>query len=276
MLRPQIYITFIALVAVAALTFMPRAVVNNNPAKVNEEVTGKDKNQQNDDIVKMHQSSLSETQSKQLEQFRSQWSASSTREQKAKVLDSLLVLFRSVNMYDSAAHYTGLFAELFPNIVAFNLAGDAYYEAFGFALDAQKSAALASEARKFYQLILERDPSRLDIRTKLGMTYVSSDNPMQGITMIREVLKEDPDNEFAIFNLGLLSMQSGQLDKARERFEQLLKLNPDDTRAMFYLALSFYELGRKDEARKYFLEVKEREKSPEILATIEKYLSDLE
>ena len=46
---------------------------------------------------------------------------------------------------------------------------------------------------------------------------------MQGIMMLREVLEEDPKNELALFNMGMLSIQSGQYDKAVERLVELGK-----------------------------------------------------
>ena len=56
---------------------------------------------------------------------------------------------------------------------------------------------------------------------------------MQGILLIREVLKSEPENTFAIMSLGKLSIQSGQYDKAIERFRQVLDLQKDNIEAKF-------------------------------------------
>ena len=53
-------------------------------------------------------------------------------------------------------------------------------------------------------------------------------NPMQGIMMLRGILDEDPQNEKALFNMGRLSMVSGQFEIAIQRFETLVKYHPDN------------------------------------------------
>jgi len=87
------------------------------------------------------------------------------------------------------------------------------------------------------------------------MTFVAGPNPMQGITLLREVLDEDPQNEMAIYNLGMLAITSGQLDKAVERFETLLALDPKNPEAHFYVGYCLFELGRKEESKSYFQKV---------------------
>lgn len=50
----------------------------------------------------------------------------------------------------------------------------------------------------------------------------------QGIFKLRDVLKQDPDNVRALYHMGLLSIESGQFDKAIERFEKLILLRPEN------------------------------------------------
>ena len=92
------------------------------------------------------------------------------------------------------------------------MAGQSYYEAFEFyaIVDADKSADFKSKAQSFFQKILKQQPDDLNTQAKMAMTLVSSDNPMQGILKLREIIEKDPDNEFVLLNLGLLSMQTGQ------------------------------------------------------------------
>jgi len=105
----------------------------------------------------------------------------------------------------------------------------------------------------------------------MAMTYVNTENPMQGIALLREVLQQDPTNELALFNLGLLSMQSNQYDRAIERFRQILVNNPTSRKAQFYLGISLAEGGKRDEARQVLAQVKKGEKDPQILAAIREY-----
>ena len=72
---------------------------------------------------------------------------------------------------------------------------------------------------------------------------------MQGITLLREILEADPKNELALFNLGMLSIQSGQYDKAVERLEALVKINPDHTQGHLLLGIALMNTGEKVRAR---------------------------
>ena len=59
-----------------------------------------------------------------------------------------------------------------------------------------------------YKKVLEINPKNLDAQTDLGVCYAEgTGNPMQGILMLREVVKENPEHESAQFNLGILSVK---------------------------------------------------------------------
>ena len=52
-----------------------------------------------------------------------------------------------------------------------------------------------------------------------------------------KVLEEDPDNQFAHYNLGLLDQQAGRLQQAEERYRAALRTDPNFTSALFNLAI---------------------------------------
>ncbi len=230
---------------------------------------------QADSLVAVHQAPLTPAQTDRLAALRASLVQATGAAAQRAALDSLLAAYRAVNLYDSAAYQAGQFADAAPTLANLTLAGDSYYEAFTFAMNTDKSKTLSQQAQAYYKKVLEKDPSRPDVRVKLGMTYVASPNPMEGIKIIRGVLEEDPDNQFALLNLGLLSMQSGQFDKAQARFEQLLKLNPADGKAQFYLAVCLAELGKKNEAIQLFEQVKATEADPALQQSIDNYLQQL-
>jgi cytochrome c-type biogenesis protein CcmH/NrfG len=98
---------------------------------------------------------------------------------------------------------------------------------------------------------------------------------MQGISMLREILVEDPQNEQAIFNMGLLSMQSGQYKRAAERFEELVKLYPENIQGQFYLGVSYFESKQNNKAKKQFQIVRSTSTDPMVLTSVESYLERL-
>lgn len=190
------------------------------------------------------------------------------KEQKAITFLKLSDTFFKFQRFDSSAVYAEKAAEIFPSTENFLRAGDRYYEAFGFALNGGKAKHLGEKTREYYQKALDQDPTLLLAKANMAMTYVSTDTPMQGIMMLREVLDTDPTNEVALFNMGILSMNSNQYSKAVERFSQIVKNNPNNTKAKFYLGVSLIETGKKDEAKKVLAEVKKQEKDPAIQEAI--------
>ncbi|PIQ21298.1 MAG: hypothetical protein COW65_09935 [Cytophagales bacterium CG18_big_fil_WC_8_21_14_2_50_42_9] len=109
------------------------------------------------------------------------------------------------------------------------------------------------------------------------MTYIAAgEAPMQGINLLREVITTDPDNEKALFNLGILSIQSGQYDKAVERFRHLIEVNPKHVQGNFYLAVSLAETGQKEEAKQVFNRARKLDADPGFQASIDTELAKLQ
>lgn len=196
--------------------------------------------------------------------------------QKDQLLDSLVSLYISFNRYDSAASYVQNIAiKGTKNDKLLEKAANLYFEAFTFALSEKKAKQMGTAAREIYESLLEKDPSRLDLKVKIGTTHVSSGAPMVGVRMIREVLEEDPTNAFAMMQLGMLSMRSGQYDKAIGHFSRLLELKEDEE-ALFYLGVSHVELHHHEEAEAALKRVKAITKDPNVLQTVDKYLVELQ
>ena len=86
---------------------------------------------------------------------------------------------------------------------------------------------------------------------------------MQGITLLLNVVKQDPKNVKANMNLGLFSRKSGQFDKAVNRFKTVIAQKPQPE-AWFYLASSYENLGLKDEAITAYLKSKELAGDPNL------------
>ena len=219
---------------------------------------------------------LSAEQAAVVDQLRSAYLTNTDKEKKGSFADSLATAFARLGQPDSAARYLEVVATLKPSEANLLRAANGYYEAFSFAADAGKASQLGGKARDYYQKVLAIRPELLEVKAKMAMTYVTSDNPMQGIALLREVIAKDPNHELALFNLGLLSIRSGQYDKAIERFERILELNSDNGQAQFYLGMSYAETGRKQEAKRLFNLVKQKETDPAILASATEYLKKLD
>lgn len=119
-----------------------------------------------------------------------------------------------------------------------------YFDAFRMVNDTTVRAEMVSRSIANYEAVLRINPKNLNAKTDLGACYADGTNePMKGIMLLREVVTENPDHEMAQYNLGMLSVKSGQLDKAVERFNKVLEINPGRVEVNFYLGQVYLQQG---------------------------------
>jgi tetratricopeptide (TPR) repeat protein len=153
-----------------------------------------------------------------------------------------------VNVATPSAFYKELVAQTEFTYENWVVAGDQLTTAYQTTQDSTSQPALVQKAITAYQAALKLNPASLDAKTGLGTAYVSgTPNPMQGITLLLDVVKQDPKNIKANTNLGLFAMRSGQFDKAVTRFKTVIEQKPDPE-AWFYLATSYENLGQNKDA----------------------------
>ncbi|TAH20255.1 MAG: tetratricopeptide repeat protein [Cytophagales bacterium] len=282
MLKTQYIIVGVSLLFAIGLFLLPKSVVSNKSKAI--EKSAQAQTTENDSVVEpalaeSHQVMLTDKQTQQLNILRNSFLKSNSEKDKSMLLDSMAYIFRSSNLIDSVAYYAELLSNQFPNTPNFLSVADAYYDVFSFAMSEQKVKYAAQKSRVFYEKVLAVEPENADVKVKLGVTYTITATPMQGIKMIREVLEKEPENQLAIFNLGLLSMQSGQYEKAVERFEKLIKINPKDVNSCLLLAQSLVNLGKTKEAidslEKFKANLSASPLDTEIKQRINTYLQDL-
>lgn len=276
MKKSQLILVAIGVIAVVGLFSLPKVVVDNDATAAKVEESGEQPDASKDIISDSHENELSSTNRTQADQLIKNFLNAPTKEEKVTAAQVLAGIYKEEGLFDSAAYYWDQAAIIWPdNLFLAEEAGKASYEAFSFALDKNKVEVLAGKTRNYLNKVLEKNPGRLDLKTKIAMTYVSSANPMQGITMLREVLEKDPQNEDGLFNMGVLSMQSGQYKKAAERFEELIKYHPQNVQGQFYLAVSYFESNEKNKAKAQFESVKKITQDPMIISSVQSYLDKL-
>lgn len=287
MSRSQILIVIAAIALAAAMFFLPKVVVNeddkNNLAK--GETTAATAEGHSEDDGHDHEAeagagadvhmTASPEQLMELATARAKYNKATDAQAKSRLAVELGEAYAAASKYDSAGYYYEVAAKARGGEKSYKRAGDAYYEAFTFAPTQERANELGGKSREMYEQVLKNNPSDLDAKTNVAMTYVASTSPMQGIMLLREVIAADPNNEKALFNLGILSIQSNQYDKAVERFRHLVEVNPKHVEGTFYLAVSLAETGAKEEAKAYFNKVKGMSDDPALEASVDEYLAKL-
>ena len=215
-------------------------------------------------------------QLRQLSALRVQYRQEKSETARVKLAGELAAKYAEVSKFDSAGYYYEQVAAARPGEKSFQKAADQYFEAFSFAATPERSKELGAKARGLYDKVLQNNPSNLDAKTNLAMTYIAmGEAPMQGVTLLREVIATDPNNQKALFNLGILSIQSGQHEKAIERFRHLTQVNPKHVQGHFYLAVSLAATGKKDEARQVFQKARKLDPDPGFQASVDNELAKL-
>ena len=198
-----------------------------------------------------------------------------TSANRRQVATTLAARYATVQRFDSAGYYLATVATVQPSEKTWQQAADAYFQAYSFAASAERKKLLGDKVREMCDKVLAINPDNLDAKTNLGMAYMSSDNPVKGIGLLREVLEQDPKNERATYYLGTLAMQSNQYDKAVERFAQLVQINPKNVEGQFYLGVSLARTNRGPAARAAFQKAKSLSTDPALAASVEEELAKL-
>ena len=217
----------------------------------------------------------SPAQRQELSRLLAEYKAAPNAAARAEVATTLARRYNGVERFDSAGYFLEQVALLKPSAQAWQRAADAYFQAFSFAASDERVKLLGGKSRELYAKVLKAEPGNLDAKTNLGMAYMASDNPVQGVTLLREVLEADPRNEKALYNMGILAVQSNQFDKAVKRFQDLVKVNPKNVNGQFYLGVTLARTGAKEEAKAAFLAAKGLSNDPALAASVDEEIAKL-
>ena len=137
---------------------------------------------------------------------------------------------------------------------------------------------IAGNAKVLLEKALVINPKNDSAKINLGACYLFgnlSDNPMQGITKIKEVVDKDSTNSYGQFILALGGKKSGQYDKAIERFITVLKIQPNHIEAMIHLAECYELTDQKALAIEWYTKVSNSVNIPEAKDAISKRIQEL-
>ncbi len=265
----------IGLALIFGMYQLPKVNVNNKSAAeaggANRDVpTGNVPKEQNEE--EQHAAPLSDALLKKIANLKAQFE----NKQDVATLNNLIDAFKEGNRLDSAGFYAEKFALKNPSIPNWGRAAQLYFEAQTYALSAQKGQAMGAKAREYFEKILSKDPNNLLVKSNLAMTYVDTPTPMKGITLLREVIEQDPTFVPALFDLGLLSIKSNQYGKAQERFAQILKLEPNNYKAELNLGYCLAQLDKEQEAVQHLTRVSKESKDPEEVKAAKELLAEMQ
>ena len=191
--------------------------------------------------------------------------------------DSLVVFWDKLKRPDIAAVYVEQNAiRKSDSAVVWFKAGDRYYYSIQFTQDKTELPLLYQCAMRCYSKGLKLDPKNVDAKIMLASCFVEgTQNPMQGITLLKDIEKTDSNNVKLQLSFAFFSVKSGQLDKAITRFKKVLAVDSNYIEAYLHMADAYEQQGETNETitvlEKYKL------KTTDVTAKVEinKYIEQL-
>lgn len=166
---------------------------------------------------------------------------------------NLIHFWDSVQRYDiSGFYYSRLYER---NNSEFNLmnASQRFYEQARIVADSNAREYYLQRANKGFKKALELDPENLDAKVYSALCIIEDRGRiMEGVPLLREVLQKDSNHIMANFTLGMLQIESGQLQKALVSFKKLVSLQPFNGEFYYYLADVQLKTGDKAAAIKSY------------------------
>lgn len=127
-----------------------------------------------------------------------------------------------------------------------------------------------------YQKALALDSANNNIRVKLAGAYMESGGqPMQGVSILLDVVKRDSTNIPALLMLGKFGIISGQYDKSIARLEKILYLQPENSEALLLMADAYNGSGNRTKAIEMLQRYRKTVKSPAERKEIDKSIQQL-
>ncbi|MDP1725162.1 MAG: tetratricopeptide repeat protein [Bacteroidota bacterium] len=180
--------------------------------------------------------------------------------QLAKAPDAgVFTLLNLANTWDSlhfrmvsAFYLTQLAARVNDENSWFN-AGLKYYEFAATCQDTSMQVYAANQAIFAFEKVVMLNENNLEAKNALANCYIqTSSDIMKAVQLLKDVTNRDSFNVEAHYTLGMLSMRSGQWDKAITRFEKCVAIQPFNAEYHYFLGEAYSQSGKKNEAIREF------------------------
>ena len=212
-----------------------------------------------------------------------QWSnisSNTTSDKSADVrlvwFDSLIIFWDNQNRPDLSAFFSKEKAQISGKSKDWDYAGKRFFFAVKFIKDAEIQTRLYSLSKSCFEKTLSLDPKNVDAKIDLASCLVeSSSNPMEGITMLREIERKDSNNVKLQLTFGFFSVKSQQWERAIARFKKALVLDSNYIEAHLHLADAYEQSGRIKECKNELERFLKKTSDPVAKETIQGYLNKL-
>lgn len=167
---------------------------------------------------------------------------------RAESFKSLSKEWYSLNQFAVAGIYAQNVAEILNTEESWSIAGTTFGIGQKRVTDEETRKFCIEQAVAAFNKAIELNPDETQHKINLALIYVETEQPMQGIGMLRDLIQKEPKNTAVLLALGQLSVRSGQYDKAIERYQQVVEIEPNNLRGHYAMAQVYQSLGKIQEA----------------------------
>jgi tetratricopeptide (TPR) repeat protein len=231
------------------------------------------------DILGSARQRLSKEQNDRLIALENAVTRGDVKDQKLHIYHQLANFWKdSAQVFEPYAYYSGEAAKLENSEKSLNFAARLFIDNLLAASDPSMQNWLAINGKDLYDRSLAINPNNDSAKIGIGACYMFgniSDNPMQGILTVREIVQKNPENIYGHWILGLGGKKSGQFDKAIDHFNKVVAKQPTNVDVVFQLAETNELKGNNAEAVKWYEAAKKLIDNPNIKAEIDKRIQNL-
>jgi tetratricopeptide (TPR) repeat protein len=247
--RMQVFFILGAVLITVLLCFASHSPEKNSNLTLTSGHAGKPGKPDHSSVKDYLDSSMASLPEKEKDRVNQQVAALTTGSATPDAFGHLVALLDSLQKPAAAAYYMQIKARKSNTVEDWTKTAERYYVGSKYFASGH---VLVDSAISAYNKVLLMDPGNLNAKTGLGVCYVEgTSNPMQGITLLQEVIKADSNYVDALLNLGNFAMTSGQFDKAITRFQKVLKLKPDYILLNVRIAEAYEKMGDKQKTIEY-------------------------
>ena len=269
MKKSQILVLIGTVTLIVVLYSLPTYVVENDRIETSENFTNSSASEP-ESVKPLHIANLNREQRLVVSSLKEKIKSGISKKN-VNFADSLARLYLSIGHFDSVA----ILAQNIVSAKDIRLASELYFDAAQSTVNVDWQVQFNRKATEYLQRYTDQNPEDLALKAKLALTLVQSSNPMQGVMMLRQILDADKDNLEALFYLGILSVQSGQFDKAVDRLTKLLSLEPNHHLGAFHLAMAYRGLGHNAKAKEVLINLRSVD-DQDILRMVDELLLEIE
>ena len=191
-------------------------------------------------------------------------------------IEKLATSWEKYGKFALASEYWTQLAMISKDAKDWNRSGRKYFTALKSGEDTSITNYLTEQTYSSLEKATELDTVTLRYQVDLAESKIElSPNAMEGVLILLDVEKKDPDDIRTNLLLGRMGIVSGQFEKAKGRLEKVLETYPENTEALYYLAGAYEGLGDKKKAIEILNKTKTLIDSPAFGKEIDDYIKTL-